>query len=317
MPHLMPLTRLVMTALDRTPVDRTGVIADLMPYLNTDTVCFWEEPARGTVMHGAHGPACELHMKQQETYQPLLDRFAKQFGERLEHTTGLFVKRPEPLKAVIREYMGSLDDWDLTCLDGSVRPLKSLVLGIAVVDGWLSAEEAVVASRIEEAHQAMAWGYTEGVDGMQGTELELRMQIGSASLLSGLVTMDVPLDQALAESVVASVAEQAQADWEVALEREATPAADQVEGFDRRGACQWQPRWPEHFPRGVNPADVPAAIEWGYLLDHTREYKRVLHTAGIWSDVKQMDRINVNAGRVGLKVQDSSAEAPKNRYGRK
>jgi chaperone required for assembly of F1-ATPase len=67
---------------------------------------------------------------------------------------GLFLQQPPPLLDSIGEYLRGLDSWQLTCLDGAVRPLKSLVLGTAVLERWLSAEEAVQASRLEEAHQA-------------------------------------------------------------------------------------------------------------------------------------------------------------------
>ena len=42
--------------------------------------------------------------------------------------------------------------------------------------------------------------------------------------------------------------------------------------------------------------------QWGYLLDHVREFKRVLAEGGVWSDTKMSDRVAVNAGRVGLQV---------------
>lgn len=46
---------------------------------------------------------------------------------------------------------------------------------------------------------------------------------------------------------------------------------------------------------------VPAP-QWGYLLDHTREFKRVLADGGVWSKVEMSERVAVNAGRVGLQV---------------
>jgi hypothetical protein len=47
--------------------------------------------------------------------------------------------------------------------------------------------------------------------------------------------------------------------------------------------------------------------QWGYLLDHMREFKRVLAEGGVWSDIKMSDRVAVNAGRVGLQVTRLSA----------
>ena len=109
MPNLMPLTRLAMTAIDRTPLSREGIIQDLMPYVDTDTVCFWEDPDRTAT-------SAKLHEMQAETYQPVIDWFSDKFGGQFAQTTGLFVTQPAGLKAEVQSWMEGLDDWTLTCL---------------------------------------------------------------------------------------------------------------------------------------------------------------------------------------------------------
>lgn len=135
MPHLMPLTRLAMTALDVVPKTRQSIIDGIMPYLETDTVWFWEEPERFTLSH-------QLHALQEETYTPILDWMEDRFGIRPETTTGLMVQQPELLISNVREWVDGLDDWQLAALDQSVRSLKSMCLATALLQYHLSPEDA-------------------------------------------------------------------------------------------------------------------------------------------------------------------------------
>jgi|EP01043_Picozoa_sp_COSAG02_P052180 chaperone required for assembly of F1-ATPase len=135
MPHLMPLNRLAMTALDVVPKTRESIIDGVMPYLETDTVWFWEDPERYTLSH-------QLHALQEETYTPILDWMEDRFGSRPETTTGLMVEQPELLISSVREWVDGLDDWQLAALDQAVRALKSMCLATALLQYHLSPEDA-------------------------------------------------------------------------------------------------------------------------------------------------------------------------------
>ena len=135
MPHLMPLTRLAMTALDVVPKTRESIIDGVMPYLETDTVWFWEDPERYTNLY-------KLHALQEQTYTPILDWMEERFGSRPEVTTGLMVVQPELLTNNVREWVTSLDDWQLAALDQAVRALKSMCLAAALLQHHLSPEDA-------------------------------------------------------------------------------------------------------------------------------------------------------------------------------
>ena len=135
MPHLMPLTRLAMTALDVVPKTRESIIDGVMPYLETDTVWFWEDPDRYTNLY-------KLHALQEQTYTPILDWMEERFGSRPEVTTGLVVVQPELLTNNVREWVTSLDDWQLAALDQAVRALKSMCLATALLHYHLSPEDA-------------------------------------------------------------------------------------------------------------------------------------------------------------------------------
>jgi len=150
MPHLMPLTRLTMTAIDVVPSQRQSIIDGIMPYLDTDTVWFWEDAERYSNSH-------QLHALQEKTYTPILDWLEERFGARPVTTTGLFAEQPEELLAGVREWAEGLDEWQLAALDQSVRSLKSMALATALLQYHLSPEEAATASRLEEFHQINEW----------------------------------------------------------------------------------------------------------------------------------------------------------------
>jgi chaperone required for assembly of F1-ATPase len=150
MPHLMPLTRLTMTAIDVVPKQRQSIIDGIMPYLDTDTVWFWEDAER-------YSNSKDLYALQQEKYTPILDWMEGRFGARPEVTTGLFVEQPEELISGVRAWTESLDVWQLAALDQSVRSLKSMALAVALLHYHLSPEEAATASRLEEFHQINEW----------------------------------------------------------------------------------------------------------------------------------------------------------------
>ena len=154
MPHLMPLTRLAMTALDVVPKSRESIIDGLMPYLDTDTVWYWEDPERTTM-------SSELHELQTTTLTPIIDWLEERFGARPETTTGLFVNQPEELVGAVREWVEGLDAWHLAALDQSVRALKSMSLAAALLEYRLSPDEVASASRLEETHQIEEWYATQ------------------------------------------------------------------------------------------------------------------------------------------------------------
>lgn len=154
MPHLMPLTRLTMTALDVVPSQRESIIEGIMPYLDTDTVWYWEEPER-------YSNSKDLYALQEKTYTPILDWLEGRFGARPESTTGLFVEQPEELIAGVQAWVEGLDAFQLAALDQSVRSLKSMALATALLHYHLSPEEAAAASRLEELHQINEWCATD------------------------------------------------------------------------------------------------------------------------------------------------------------
>ncbi|MTJ81605.1 MAG: ATPase [Telmatospirillum sp.] len=146
-PASMPLTQLASTVLDRFPAARAAVVDHLMGYAGADLLCY-----------RASGPA-DLVRRQEQIWQPLIDWVETLIGARMSVTTGV-IPVPQPadaLDALCRRLDG-LDDWHLAALQVAVTATGSLILGLALLERRLSAEEAFAASQLDETYQNELWG---------------------------------------------------------------------------------------------------------------------------------------------------------------
>ena len=143
----MGLTRLVSTALDRMPALRGAAIDEALGYAGTDLLCY-----------RAAAPA-ELVARQERTWQPWLDWLAAAHGARLVVTTAMLpVSQPEAAIVRLRAAVEALDDWRLVGLHGATTALGSLVLGLALLEGEIDAEQALTASLLDELFEIERWG---------------------------------------------------------------------------------------------------------------------------------------------------------------
>jgi chaperone required for assembly of F1-ATPase len=143
----MGLTRLASTALDRMPALRSAAIDETLGYAETDLLCY-----------RAAGPV-ELAERQRRSWQPWLDWLAEAHGVRLVVTTAMLpVTQPEPAVARLRVAIEQLDDWRLVGLHGATTALGSVVLGLALLEGRIDAEQALAASLLDELFEIERWG---------------------------------------------------------------------------------------------------------------------------------------------------------------
>jgi chaperone required for assembly of F1-ATPase len=143
----MVLTRLASTAQDRMPALRDAAIAEVADYALTDLLCY----------RAAEPPV--LAQRQQESWQPWLDWLARTHGARLVVTTAMLpVTQPEDAVARLRHAIGQLDDWRLVGLHAATTALGSVVLGLAMLDGEIDAEQAFAASLLDELYEIERWG---------------------------------------------------------------------------------------------------------------------------------------------------------------
>jgi chaperone required for assembly of F1-ATPase len=146
-PTSMPMTRLATTALDRVSPNREAVVNQTAKYAGTDLVCY----------RAARPQA--LTARQQAVWQPLIDWAVLRFDAPLRVTTGVIPQSQSP--ATLRAFAAAVaehDDFTLTALHAATAASGSLVIGLALLEGHVGADEAFAASQLDESFQIEAWG---------------------------------------------------------------------------------------------------------------------------------------------------------------
>lgn len=152
--HLMPLTQLASTAIDRVRPRREGVITEIATYAETDLLCY-----------RADSPT-ELVARQAQQWQPMLDWAEGQFDAALTVTEGVIpVAQPEGALRALKAAVASCDEFVLSALYTLTTVSGSLVLALAVRDSALDPESAFDASHIDEEWQASQWGTDPQAEG--------------------------------------------------------------------------------------------------------------------------------------------------------
>jgi chaperone required for assembly of F1-ATPase len=146
-PLSMLLTRLASTAIDKIPAERPRFVEELVNYSESDLLCYRAE----------HPP--KLVARQEAQWQPLLDWLEDRHAARLEATQGIVPKAQpagsiEALRAVVEGH----DDWHFAALYSATTAAGSLVIGLALLDERLTADEAFELSQLDESFQIEQWG---------------------------------------------------------------------------------------------------------------------------------------------------------------
>ncbi len=146
----LPLTRLAATAQDRIAPDPEPVIDALTAYGEDDLLCY-----------RALAPA-PLVARQAEAWQPWLDWAADTLDARLRSTAGIVhVDQPQAALAALRRALTRHDAYILAGLGVAVPAIGSLVLGLALATGGLTAGAAHRLGQLDAIFQAEFWGEDE------------------------------------------------------------------------------------------------------------------------------------------------------------
>ena len=149
-PLTMPHTRSANSAVERVTPQHAEVCAMLAAYGETDLLC-----------SRAESPDA-LTLRQAEAWDPLLDWAAERYGARLKVVAGVLpVEQDAGAMAALARVLQDSGPFQLTALHDLITLTGSLVLGLAISEGRLSANEGWDLSRIDEDWQIEQWGEDE------------------------------------------------------------------------------------------------------------------------------------------------------------
>jgi chaperone required for assembly of F1-ATPase len=146
-PETMPLTRLSTTTVDRVAPQREAIVLQTANYAGTDLVCY----------RATHPPA--LAARQQAVWQPLIDWAVLRYDAPLTVTTGVIPLSQSAVSLrALATAVAEQDDFALTALHVATAACGSLVIALALLNGYLDAAGAFAASQLDESFQIDAWG---------------------------------------------------------------------------------------------------------------------------------------------------------------
>jgi chaperone required for assembly of F1-ATPase len=146
-PATMPLTRASNTVIDRVADHRGAVVAEIARYGETDLICY------------RAGFPADLVALQSETWDPLVVWASQRFDAALRVTIGIN-HAPQPERAVeaLSAAVAAATDWQLAPLHTAVTITGSLVIGLALLEDHITADQAWAAGQLDELYQAARWG---------------------------------------------------------------------------------------------------------------------------------------------------------------
>ena len=149
-PTTMPFTCSANAAIDKVTHQFDEVVNLLAEYGETDLLCY-----------RADAPV-ELTQRQAEAWDPLLGWAKDTFGADLSTATGvMFVEQPAQSLHHLKTALLDQSAFQLTATYDLISISGSLILGLAVCKGKISAQEAWDLSRIDEIWQIEQWGEDE------------------------------------------------------------------------------------------------------------------------------------------------------------
>jgi len=149
-PDTMPLTRAANSAIDKVATQFDGVVGEIANYGATDLLCY----------RATDPPA--LIDRQTAAWTPLLDWARDHLAAPLQVTHGVIpIPQPEDSLRRLRAHVAAHDPFRMTALHDLVAISGSLILGLAVARGRVSAADAFAISRIDEHWQIEQWGDDE------------------------------------------------------------------------------------------------------------------------------------------------------------
>ncbi|KAF9009407.1 hypothetical protein BDQ17DRAFT_1235664 [Cyathus striatus] len=171
-PHALPMTSITARAIDalNDETTRAEVRAALIKYLDTDTICFFQDDPPQLV---------EL---QSEHWEPLMNWVKTEFGvDIMKSESILAFSQPKETKERLAEVMSSFDQWEMAAMERTTYVTKSFIIALALVKKHINVEQASLAAQVEVNSQIERWGEVEDTHDVDYHDI--RRQLASAACL--------------------------------------------------------------------------------------------------------------------------------------
>jgi chaperone required for assembly of F1-ATPase len=146
-PAAFPLRDMVDYTLDVVAADPAEAIAALIPYAETDTLCYRADP-------DAH-----LYPRQLEVWEPVLREAEARYGIQFERVSGIMHRPQSPATlAALRGALEGADPYTLAGLRNLTSLAASLVIALAALEDGADLDRLWAAASLEEEWQADLWG---------------------------------------------------------------------------------------------------------------------------------------------------------------
>lgn len=134
-------------AIDAVAPERAAVIAELIPYAETDTLCYRADPDEA------------LYKRQAEVWEPLLCAFEGRLGVRFARISGI-MHRPQPEETLARlaKELEACSDFELAALKMLSSLAASLVIALEAIRPGADADKLWQAAELEADWQVELWG---------------------------------------------------------------------------------------------------------------------------------------------------------------
>ncbi len=134
-------------AIDVVSTDRAGALAALLPYAESDTLCYRAEPGEA------------LHRRQAAIWEPLLTAAEQRWDVHFTRVSGI-IHQPQPPATLERlgKVLAAHDDFTLAALRTLSGLSASLVIALAAIEPGAGATALWDAANLEEDFQAEIWG---------------------------------------------------------------------------------------------------------------------------------------------------------------
>ena len=146
----MPMTRICCIALDLIGEQREEIERDIAAFAETDQLYFRETKDE------------KLRRLQDETLTPVLAWAEKHYNIHITLSYGVMVTpQDDTTSETFARLLAQMSDMELAAFSLLVKYTSSFVLGLALKEGYISPEDALSFSHLDEIYQAEQWGKDE------------------------------------------------------------------------------------------------------------------------------------------------------------